>query len=431
MHTARAPSNRVFLHKIKRKKRTVWMLKHLSTDGNQVSETIGKVGEMTKKDAMALQRKKQSDLDGGKIQRNRPQKISFAAFAEVYKERRRQGDTGRGYLRGSPRLCEASITSHVMTLRYLIHHFGKDRIIESVTLADAEQFIERLAAGELIGARTAEVKRNWGMGEQNVRKHIRNCKTVYNWGKRFGFVSGNPFDDFDGKPIPTKANHYLPQIDFERIITRLDREADCLRRLINRADRMIIAASPSKTGAIRQRRRRMSERLTILPGWRVMFALCRLAGLRRSEVLNLPWSGQAVDRHGEEHWIGVDWNRRRIHLVAVKTRMFREVPINPRLYEILLDAFDKAEEGAIRVTDLSPNNLTRLGQRIIKAAGLSLWPKIFQAMRSSAENDLKRQGIAEATYAVWMGHSPKVSRESYTAPMEEEFLSITSPEEAA
>jgi len=414
---------KVELHRVKRKGHDAWQLRWRHP-GGRGGEVIGKVGIMSKREAVKLQRAKQTALDGGEIQPNRPKRMTFEAFTTIYKDRRRQGDTGKGFVRGAPKLSEATIASHAMTLRYMIEHFGKDSLIESVSLTDAEAFIEAMAAGELKGA-LLPIKREWGMGEQNIRKNIRNSKAIYNWAKRFGFAASNPFDDFDGRPLPTKANHFIPQIDFERIITRLDREADCLRRLINRADRMLIAASPSEKGAIRQRRRRMSERLTILPGWRVMFALCRLAGLRRSEALNLAWSGEAIDRQGESHWIGIDWNRRRIHLVAVKTRMFREVPITPRLYEILTDAYEEAENDAERITGLSPNNLIRLGQDIVKAAGLAVWPKLFQAMRSSAENDLKASGVAEATYAAWMGHSAKVSRESYTAPMDEEFEAIT------
>ncbi len=62
------------------------------------------------------------------------------------------------------------------------------------------------------------------------------------------------------------------------------------------------------------------------------------------------------------------------------------------------------------VTGLSGNNLTRLAQKHAKAAGLVPWPKAYQSMRSSCENDWKQKHVAEATYAVWMGHSPTVCR---------------------
>ena len=45
-------------------------------------------------------------------------------------------------------------------------------------------------------------------------------------------------------------------------------------------------------------------------------------------------------------------------------------------------------------------------------------------MRSSCENDWKMRGVAEATYAAWMGHSAKVSRKHYTAPTDQEFAAV-------
>ncbi len=37
----------------------------------------------------------------------------------------------------------------------------------------------------------------------------------------------------------------------------------------------------------------------------------------------------------------------------------------------------------------------------------------------------KRQGIAEATYAAWLGDSPIVSRQHYVSPTEAEFKLVT------
>lgn len=69
-----------------------------------------------------------------------------------------------------------------------------------------------------------------------------------------------------------------------------------------------------------------------------MLGLCRLAGLRRSEATALPWSA-------------VDWDKRRLTVFATKTRGTsatggkRVMPIDPRLYTVLLEAFGAAEPG--------------------------------------------------------------------------------------
>jgi hypothetical protein len=161
------------------------------------------------------------------------------------------------------------------------------------------------------------------------------------------------------------------------------------------------------------------------PEWKALFALCRLAGLRREEARVLPFSGKALDRDGVERHVGVDFDARRLYVVAVKTGIFRTVPLGPQLHDILLEAFDAAAEGQQTVTGLTPNNLIRNAQRIARAAGLTPWPKFYQAMRSSCENEWKAEGVAEATYAAWLGHDPSVSRKHYVSPTEEEFARIT------
>ena len=55
----------------------------------------------------------------------------------------------------------------------------------------------------------------------------------------------------------------------------------------------------------------------------------------------------------------------------------------------------------------------------------SKWPKFFQAMRSSCENDWKTAGLAEPTYTAWLGHSATVSRQHYVAPTAAEFDRVT------
>ena len=62
---------------------------------------------------------------------------------------------------------------------------------------------------------------------------------------------------------------------------------------------------------------------------------------------------------------------------------------------------------------------------IALAAGLKPWPKFYNALRSSCEQDWKAGGIAEPTYCAWVGHGAGVSRGHYTSPMESEFSAIT------
>ena len=113
-------------------------------------------------------------------------------------------------------------------------------------------------------------------------------------------------------------------------------------------------------------------------------------------------------------------------MVAPKTGMYREIPIRPELEAILTQTHADVPAGTNRVCHpISANNLTRKIQKLIRAAGLEPWAKGFQSLRSSAENDWKLLGVAEATYSAWQGHDPSVSRKNYVRPTDAEFAAVT------
>ncbi len=216
--------------------------------------------------------------------------------------------------------------------------------------------------------------------EENAGEQLVNQRTEETLGN--GLLTSNPFQDYDGRPIPTDPNHYVSMGAFNTLAKK----------------------APSE-------------------GWRAMLGLCRLAGLRRGEALALPWESEAEDREGVKRWIGVDFRRMRVCVVSIKTQMYREIPMSRQLAKILRAA--QAENGSETVTGLSGHNMTRHAAEIAEAAELDVWPKFYQAMRSSCENDWKQRGIAEPTYTAWLGHSPTVSRKHYVAPTEAEFRLVT------
>ena len=69
----------------------------------------------------------------------------------------------------------------------------------------------------------------------------------------------------------------------------------------------------------------------------------------------------------------------------------RVVPLFPELRAILMEAFEAAQEDAefviAKYRDTSANLRTQFN-RIAKRAGLILWPKPFQNLRSTRETEL-------------------------------------------
>jgi hypothetical protein len=113
-----------------------------------------------------------------------------------------------------------------------------------------------------------------------------------------------------------------------------------------------------------------------------------LGGLRcPSEHLALTW--------------GVNWERERITVRSPKTARL-------------------SEEHVIRRYRDSRVNLRTQVVWIIKRAGLTPWPKLFQNMRASRETELAREFPSHVA-AEWLGHSALVAQKHYWRVTDEDF----------
>lgn len=145
----------------------------------------------------------------------------------------------------------------------------------------------------------------------------------------------------------------------------------------------------------------LTELLNACPsyGWKLLIALCRLEGLRRGEALGLTWDA-------------IDWDRHRLTVIAEKTGRLRIVPIEPDLYEFLLEAFEQAEEGEERICPICHHGLWRNLQTIRRRAGLPKWKDAFQVMRKNCETDWA-QKYPQYAVSRWIGHDIRVSDRHY------------------
>ncbi len=152
--------------------------------------------------------------------------------------------------------------------------------------------------------------------------------------------------------------------------------------------------------------------------WRLIFGLARWGGLRcPSEILRLTWQD-------------VDFEHSRFTVHASKTEHhadsgIRTAPMFPELRPLFQDAFDEAKEGDVfcitRYRDTSANLRTQL-HRIIGRAGLDVWPKLFQNLRSTRETELfKVTGGNVKAVCSWIGNSPAVAMQHYAQVTEADF----------
>ena len=93
----------------------------------------------------------------------------------------------------------------------------------------------------------------------------------------------------------------------------------------------------------------------------------------------------------------------------------RQVPIFPELYPYLRDAFEEAEPGTVYCCPQYAN-ANQLYRKHVKAmverAGLKVWAKLFQNLRSTRETELAEEYPVQVVCA-WIGNSPAVAAKHY------------------
>ena len=150
--------------------------------------------------------------------------------------------------------------------------------------------------------------------------------------------------------------------------------------------------------------------------WKLIFALCRYGGLRcPTEILALRWSD-------------VDWKREQFTVTCIKTARYdgrgtRTVPLFPELRPFLEACF-RAKSGdsewvISRIRNPKTNLRTQM-KRILKRAGIEVWPKLFQNLRSSRESELMKIHGVEVACA-WIGNTPAVATKHYLQITDQDY----------
>lgn len=216
------------------------------------------------------------------------------------------------YINNRTDLKSATKDLYEQTKEYLLKFFDGGVRIGRITRAMAADWRAAMAGGKLVLNRSKKK-----IKEASVCIHVRNAKTAFNHAVREDLILFNPFDRLKGTARePDKDWKY---ITFEELDKLLDACPDW--------------------------------------GWKMLIAFCRLAGLRRGEAFNL-------------NWADIDWQCHRLKIIAEKTGKQRVVPIEPKLYQLLLDAFDQAEEIEERICPISKHCLWRKFQTIRNRAAL-------------------------------------------------------------
>ncbi len=258
------------------------------------------------------------------------------------------------YIANRPKAKPNTIRNYKTTRRHLVEYFTEGKRLRDITPGDAEEW--RLW---MIGK---------GLSEATVSRDVKRAKQFFRFAVRKKLIAENPFTDLPSPQQVNKSREYF--VSWEEAQAVLD-------------------ACPDSQ-------------------WRVLFALARFGGLRvPSEVLALKWGH-------------VDWERGRIRIPCPKLEHltgheWREISIFPELRPYVEEAWDLAKPGSEWVITRyrQPNaNLRTQLERIIKKAGLTSWPRLFQNLRSTRETELTKKRAIHVVCA-WIGNSVSVAQKHY------------------
>jgi integrase len=266
----------------------------------------------------------------------------------------------KSYLSKRAKLKPRTRENYAVDIESFLGFIDGRKLLPEITAGDAEDFREHL-----IGI---------GLAPSTVGKRCSRIKHIFSAAIKHELVMSNPF-----AAIPTKG------------------KSDSSRRAFVSQETIeaILAACSDHD-------------------FRLVFALARYAGIRIPSELGIRWDE-------------VDWDAMTFVVHSPKTehhpgKASRVVPIFPELYPYLRAAYDARGPEDVYAVALWPcerSNLRQKAMRIIRAAGVEVWPKLFVNLRSSRASELVNvEGFSEFTVSTWLGNSKEILNEHYLQAMQ-------------
>ena len=243
----------------------------------------------------------------------------------------------------------------------LISFFGSKKPLVEIIEGDADGFKLWLKKEELAPA--------------TISMHIKIARQFFKAALRNKYVDKNPFEDINaGKQTNSSRIHFVDRETIEAVLE----------------------TCPNTQ-------------------WQLVFSFARYGDVRiPSEIASLRWAA-------------VNWAKDRITITVPKKahidgQQTRVIPIFPELRPFLEKAFEEAAEGEEYVVPLARQsaNLRTHALQIIQKAGVSVWPKIFQNLRASRENELIQEYPIHLVLA-WIGHTAAVAQGHYLTATDADY----------
>jgi integrase len=254
-------------------------------------------------------------------------------------------------------------TVYGRTKNHLVAHFKANRLITTITLTDADDWLDYLKTK---------------LSKATVARTVGIARQFFRWALKRKLVEFNPFSELPTEGQKNKARQHF-----------IDREST----------QKLLDAAPDGD-------------------WRAIIALSRYGGLRcPSEHLGLRWKD--IDWNGGKMLVH---SPKTEHHAGQESRF---VPLFAELKPYLKDLFDPQAEYVINRYRRPDSNMRTTFEKIIKRAGLKPWPKLFANLRASRGTELARVLPAHVAAAI-LGHSVEVAKDHYWQVNDQDIQSALS-----
>lgn len=274
-------------------------------------------------------------------------------------------------------LKDGTVALHEQAFDRLLDFFGEGCKLDRISPMNAAGFRSWLCDQPSRQGTNAAGKT---IGNQTVARHIRDAKVIFGQALTLGLCKFNPFEAV--KPGSTAV-------------------AKTWRRVTRDELKQIMAAASGD--------------------WPLVFALARLAGLRRGEILRLTWAD-------------IDWHQWLIHVLPEEIdgerregskQRERWVPVEPELQGILREAFETAPDRTVLVCRIPTNNLHRSEKAAIEKAGLGAYSKPLHTLKKCLASEWLEKGHPVTDVAAWLGDSVDVLLRHYAESMRSSAARVT------
>ena len=271
------------------------------------------------------------------------------------------------YIAGRTDVGQHTIYKFKNSAKHFLKFFG-DRKVNQINAADAHDYVQ--------------YRKGLKIKQATISAEVKHGKQFFKYAIKKGFINENPFAE-------------------ERVCS----QADVVRRQIIDVGILntVIETAPSLE-------------------WSSFIAVLRWTGCRVGEALQLKWDDLL-------------WDEGKIRIPSSKNerygKAYRMIPFWRELRDILRAAKQAAPEDSEYVVHSLVTAEQRAGRparnlgkpfgAIVEAAGFEMWPKPFQNIRVTRENELEDKGFKPHLIRLWIGHSQKVAENHYLTECDKDY----------